>query len=112
MKGQTIYYAIKFYSNHYRALRSRYKSRKVGRISSKIVRFRPFFSFLQPLLIRVGPFINMFPLHYISTYYLKCFGVCGSGYYGKGEGRKDTSRFEFRKFLHENTSFLPIFTRK
>ena len=107
-----MYYAIKFHSNHYRALRSRYKSRKVGLISSKIVRFRNFFSFLQPLLIRVGPFINLFPLHYISTYYLKCFGVCGSGYYGKGEGRKDTSRFEFRKFLHENTSFLPILTRK
>ena len=79
-----MYYAIKFYSNHYRALRSRYKSRKEGRISSKIVRFRPFFLFFQPLLIRVGPFINLFPLHYISTYYLKCFGVCGSGYNGKG----------------------------
>ena len=75
---------IKFYLKHYRASRSRYKSRKVGRISSKIARFRPFFLFLQPLLIRVGPFNNLFLLHYISTYHLKCFGVCGSGYYGKG----------------------------
>ena len=99
-----MYYVIKFYLNHYRASRSRYKSRKVLRISSKNARFRPFFLFLQPFLIRAGPVINMFRLRYISTYYLKCFRVCGSGHYGKGEGRKDTSRFEFRKFLHENTS--------
>ena len=79
-----MYHAIKFYSNHYRALRLSFKSRKVGRVSSKIARFRHFFLFLQPLLIRVGPYINMFPLHYISTYYLKCFGVCWSRHYGRG----------------------------
>ena len=66
-----MYHAIKFYSNHYRALRSRCKSRKGGRINSKIAWFRPFFLFLQPLLIRVGPFIILFRLHYISTYHLK-----------------------------------------
>ena len=68
-----MYYVIKFYSNHYRAPRSRYKSRKVRRISSKNARFRPFFLFLQPFLIRVGPVINMFRLCYIRTYYFKCF---------------------------------------
>ena len=71
MKGQTMYYVIKFYLNHYRASRSRYESRKLRRISSKIARFRSFFLFVRPLLKRVGPFINLFPSRYISTYYLK-----------------------------------------
>ena len=75
---------IKFYFNHYRAPRSRSKSRKVRRISSKIARFRSFFLFVWPLQIRVGPFFNMFPLRYISTYYIKCFGVFGSGHYNRG----------------------------
>ena len=70
-----MYHAIKFCSNHYQALRSRFKSRKVGRISAKIARYRPFFLLLQHLLIRVGPFINLFPLHYISNYYFRCFGL-------------------------------------
>ena len=77
-------HAIKFYLNHYRALISRFKSFKVGRISSKIARFRHLLLFLQPLLIRVGPLLYLFPLRYISTYYFKCFGVCGSGHYGRG----------------------------
>ena len=77
-------HAIKFYSNHYPSLRSKFKSFKVGRISSKIARFRPLFLFLQPLLIRVGPLLYLFLLHHISTYYFKCFGVCGSGHYGRG----------------------------
>ena len=47
------------------------------RISSKIARFRPFFSFLRPLLIRDGPFINLFLFRYISTYYLKYFEYVG-----------------------------------
>ena len=86
-----MYYVIKFYLKHYRASRSRYKSRKVRRISSKNARFCPFFLILQPFLIRVGPVINMFRLRNISTYYFKCFRVCGSGYYGRGRVRK-TSR--------------------
>ena len=77
-------HAIKFYSNHYRALISRFKSFKVGRISSLIARFRHLFLFLQPLLIRVGPLLYLFPLHYISTYYFKCFGVCGSEHMAEG----------------------------
>ena len=60
-----MYYVIKFYLKHYRASRSRYKSHEVRRISSKIARFRLFFLFLQPLLIRDGPFINMLLLGYI-----------------------------------------------
>ena len=83
-----MYYVIKFYLKHYRASRSSYKSRKVRRISSKNARFCPFFLFLQPFLIRVGPVINMFRLRNISTYYFKCFRVCGSGYYGRGRVRK------------------------
>ena len=83
-----MYYVIKFYLKHYRASRSRYKSRKVRRISSKNARFLPFFLFFQPFLIRVGPVVNMFCLCYISTYYSKCFRVCGSGYYGRGRVRK------------------------
>ena len=79
-----MYYVIKFYSKHYRASRSRYKSRKVRRISSKNARFRTFFLFFQPFLIRIGPVSNMFCLRYIRTYYLKCFRVCGSGYCGWG----------------------------
>ena len=78
-----MYYVINFYFSHYRASRSRYKSRKVRRISSKIARFRSFFLFVRPLQIRVGPFIIMFPLRYISTYYFKCSGVCGSGHYSR-----------------------------
>ena len=74
-----MYFVIKFYLNHYRASRSRYESHKVRRISSKIVRFRSFFLFVWPLLIRVEPFINLFPLRYISTYYLKHSTACGSG---------------------------------
>ena len=83
-----MYYVIKFYLKHYRASRSSYKSRKVRRISSKNARFCPFFLFLQPFLIRVGPVINMFRLRNISTSYFKCFRVCGSGYYGRGRVRK------------------------
>ena len=79
-----MYYEIRFYLKHYRASRSRYKSRKVRRISSKNGRYRPFFLFLQPFLIRVGPFINMFRLRYIRNCYFKCSRVCGSGYYGRG----------------------------
>ena len=79
-----MYYVIKSYLNDYRASRSRYKSHKVRRISSKNARFRPFFSFYSPFLIRVGPVINMFRLRCISTYYFKCFRVCGSGYCGRG----------------------------
>ena len=30
----------------------------------------------------------------------------------QGEGRKDTSGFEFRIFSHENASLSPIYTRK
>ena len=78
-----MYYVIKFYLNHYRASRSRYISHKVRRISSKITRFRSFFLFVGPFLIRNGPFLNMFPLRCISTYYFKCFGVCGSGPFGR-----------------------------
>ena len=78
MKGQTMYYVIKFYLIHYRASRSRYKSRKLRRISSKIERFRSFFLFVRPLLKRVGPFINLFSLRYNSTYYLKHSTVYGS----------------------------------
>ena len=78
MKGQTMYYVIKFYLNHYRASRSRYESRKLRRISSKIARFRFFFLFVRPLLKRAGPFINLFSLRYISTYYLKHSTAYGS----------------------------------
>ena len=81
-------YVIKFYLKHYRASRSRYKSRLLGRISSKITRFRSFFLFVRPFLTRNGPFINLFPLRYISTYCLKCFGVFGSGYNGRGRVEK------------------------
>ena len=84
IKGKTMYYVIQFYFNHYRASRSRSKSRKVRRISSKIARYRSFFLFVRPLQIRVGPFFNTFPLRYISTYYIKCFGVCGFGHYSRG----------------------------
>ena len=90
-----MYYEIKFYFKHYRASRSRYKSRKVHRISSKNARFRPFFLFLQPFSIRVGPVINMFCLCYISTYYLKCFRVCGSGYCGRERVGKTPSGSNF-----------------
>ena len=90
-----MYYEIKFYLKHYRASRSRYKSRKVRRISSKNARFRPFFLFLQPFLIKVGPFINMFPLRYISTYYSKCFGVCGFKHYGRGRVGKTPRGLNF-----------------
>ena len=83
-----MYFVIKFYFNHYRASRSSSESRKVRRISSKIARFRSFFLFVRPLQIRVGPFFNMFPLRYISSYYIKCFGVCGSGHYSRGRVRK------------------------
>ena len=93
-----MYYVIKFYSNHYRAPRSRYKSRKVRRISSKNARFRPFFLFLQPFLIRVGPVIFMFRLRYMSTYYFKCFGVCGSGYCGRGRVGKTPQGSNFGNF--------------
>ena len=68
MKGQTMYYVIKFYLNNYRASRSRYKSRKLRRISSKIARFRSFFLFVQPLLKRVGPFINLFAQPRLTIY--------------------------------------------
>ena len=79
-----MYYVIKFYLKHYRASRSRYKSRKVRRISSKNARFRPFFLFIQPFLIRVGPFIYIFRLHYISIYYLKHSIAYGSGQVVRG----------------------------
>ena len=93
-----MYYVIKFYFNHYRASRSRSKSRKVGRISSKIALFRSFFLFVRPFQIRVGPFFNMFPLRYISTYYIKCFGVCGSGYCGRGRVGKTSQGSNFGNF--------------
>ena len=78
-----MYYEIKFHLKHYRASRSRYKSRKVRRISSKNARFRPFFLFVRSFLIRDGPFIYLFPLRFIRTYCLKCFGGFGSGHYGR-----------------------------
>ena len=93
-----MYLVIKFYFNHYRASRSRFKSRKVRRINSKIARFRSFFLFVRPLQIRVGPVINMFPLRYISTYYIKCFGVCGSGYCGRGRVGKTPQGSNFGNF--------------
>ena len=67
-------------------------------MSSKIARFRPFFLFLQPFLVRVGHFIVMIRLHYISTYYFKCFLVCGSGYCGRGRVGKTPQGSNFGNF--------------
>ena len=107
-----MYYEIKFHLNHYRASTSRYKSRKVRRISSKNARFRPFFLFLQPFWIRVGPVINMFRLRYISTYYFKCFRVCGSGYCGRGRVGKTPRGSNFGNSSTKRTSLTPIYMRK
>ena len=88
-----MYYVIKLYLKHYRASRSRYKSRKVRRISSKIARFRSFFLFVWPLQIRVGPFFNISPLRYISTYYISVLEYVGPGIIaGGGSERHPTVR--------------------
>ena len=75
IKGQTMYYVIKFHSTHYRAPRLRYNSRKVWSDKLENSAISHFFLFVQPLLIRDGPYINMIPLRCISTYYLKHFRV-------------------------------------
>ena len=107
-----MYYVIKFYLKHYQASRSSYRSRKVRRISSKNARFCPFFLFSQPFLIRVGPVINMFRLRNISTYYFKCFRVCGTGYYGRARVRKTPRGSYFGNSRTKKTSLSPIYMRK